>query len=119
MRSFIISTITLISVIGLCAFSSHKTAVITGKLLDSLSILEQQATVQAYEEYRKLWEKHSFFFDTTLPRHKYELIIEGMAIIPAAIEENDSSAFRHGINITRDVICSIAESDKLTLKNIL
>ena len=119
MRTFVISVITLVSVISFSTFNLYKTKTVTSQMLDALSVVEQEASEDAYNQYYEVWEKYSFFFDTTLPRHKSELMIEGMAIIKAAISEHDSSAFMHGITITREAINSIADSSTLNLKNIL
>lgn len=119
MRTFVISVVTLVSVIAFSIFNLYKTKDVTSEMLDALLVVEQEASEEAYNEYCAVWEKHLFFFDTTLPKHKSELIIEGMAIVKAAITERDSSAFMHGITITREAIKSISDSTALNLKNIL
>ena len=119
MRSVIISLVTLISVVSLCLFHSHKTAEITREMLYALSDLQEDVSADNYEKYTKLWEKHSFFFETTLPKQKYERLIDGKALLDAAISCGGALDIAHGINISKEALISIAESDKLNLKNIL
>ena len=119
MKTFITALMIVSTIILFSIFISYRTNVIALELLDRLSEIESDVSMDAYYEYAHSWEEHTFFFDTTLPRHKSELILEGMAIIESAIKEDDHTALTQGILISRSAIKSIVAASKLSLQNIL
>ena len=119
MRSFVISIIIMTVIISLSIANCYFTKSITDELYDGLEKIQNERSIDAFNEYSQIWEKYTFFFDTTIPKQKSENFIEGMAMIEAALVVNCEADLIHGITLSRAAIKSIAESNKVTIKNIL
>lgn len=119
MRSFVISIVIMTAIITLSTVNCYITKSITDELFDALAVIENEKSFDSFNKYSQAWEKYTFFFDTTLPKQKSEHIIEGMAIIEAALYTNSEADLMHGITLSRASIKTIFESNRVTLKNIL
>ena len=119
MKSFIAAILIITAILFAVFINGFATDNITSELISSVSRVDIDIAQETLDEFLTLWQKYSFYFNTTIHQNNLDDITAGIDLMLCAVKTHDRACFELGKITVCEALKHISDISSLSLKNIL